>query len=300
MSGFLLQSTGIASAVFVAVYAIYLVFACWLLYLRGFKTIFTFLFVFALIRLGGQISGIIFSMDGYNDLGALIAYMVLTAQGFIALLFATLRATIYEQKHAFGHSWFYSTHLKNSKLKILQSFSSPYAVLAWILSSGSIISIVVGVEQSDSYDSLSDYDHVQHLRIAALCIFLFVTVALVAFSWYVYLIEKIQTRPLVFILISGVFLLIRVIYNLLAVVVSSLGQYTYSVAAGVGVNPHFIVYDAILGMTTEFICCLLLTVAFVYSHSPTRSRQESQSDSEKEHMVSKNKNESSYIAEADV
>lgn len=287
MSGFALESTGIASAIFVTVYGIYLIFASWIIFLRGFKTIFTFLFVFAIIRLGGQIAGIVFSLDGYNDLGALIAYMVLTAQGFIALLFATLRATIYEQNYVVGHSWFYSSLLKTDKHRGYPYLASPYAILAWILMAGSALAIVVGVEQSDSYDSISDYNYVQNLRIGALTICLFVTVALVAFSWYVYWIERIQTRPLVFILVSGVFLMIRVIYNLLVVLVPHLSQFTFSVSEGVNINPNFILYEAILGTTMEFLCCLLLTCAFLYSHSPARKQNERQDDLEKTRFVDK-------------
>lgn len=287
MAGFALQSTGILSSIFVGVYAIYLMFAIWLIHLRGFKTIFTFLFVFAIIRLGGQISGIVFSLEGYNDSGAFIAYLVLTAQGFIALLFATLRATMYEQKCVFGHSWFFDSPFWNEKFKTLRYFTCPYAILAWLLMAGSAISIAVGVEQSESDSSMSNYDYLQHLRIAALAIYLSVTVALIVFSWYVFLIERVHTRPLVFILLSEIFLLVRVIYNLLTFVKLELSEFTYSVAEGVNINPHFIIYEAILGFTMEFICCILLTCAFVYSHSPTRNCQESQIDVEKASSILK-------------
>lgn len=248
---------------------------------RGFKTLYTYLFVFGLLRLSCQAVGVAYAVQGLKNSNLIIAFMVLSAQGFLALLFTTFRMTAHEQKVAFGSSWFDSKCIPIPlPLNLLRT---PFGFIRAIMIAGAVLFIVGGVELSNGYGgNTSSAQQAKNLRIGGASLYAVAAVALICFSWYVFLVERIRTRSMVFVLVCGPFLLVRIIYNFLYIYVIDMAEFKFS-ATGIVYNARYILYESILAALMEFIVCLLLTFAFLCSElaPPTLPAGHASNDEEK-------------------
>lgn len=228
---------------------------------RGFKTLYTYLFVFGLLRLAGQAVGVAYAVQGLDNPNLIVAFMVLSAQGFLALIFTTFRETAHEQKTVYGSSWFDS---KRFPIPV-PLFKTPFGIVRATLIAGAVLFIIGGVEMSNGYNgNTSSAQQAKTLRIAGASLYAVAAVLLICFSCYVFLVENIRTRSLVFVLACGPFLLVRVIYNFLYIYVLEMVEFTF-VAGNIVYNAKYILYESILAALMEFVMCLLLTFAFLCS-----------------------------------
>lgn len=282
MAVFLLKNTGIVSCVFLVVYFFYSMFVCWVLSKRGLKTFFNYLAFFALVRLGAQVCGVAYATQGFNNVSLLAAYMVLVAMGFLALIFTTLRVTIHEQKVKFGRSWIESSLPIRLPIKLL---NTPFGIVRAILIAGSVTFIVGGVYVSNGLESSSNSEELlaRTLRLAGLICYTVATLISIFWSWYAFFAERIRTPSLVLVLVSGPFMLVRVVFNFLSIYVKKMNQFHYDNVRGLTVNSDYVVYEAILALLMEFCICVLLSAAFLLS-VPTAERPYSQYDDEEEKL----------------
>lgn len=228
---------------------------------RGFKTLFTWLFVFGLLRLTCQAVGVAYAVQGLDNTGLIIAFMVLSAQGFLALIFTSFRETAHEQRVAFGSSWF---DQKVIPFRLPLNFiKTPFSIMRLIMIAGAVLFIIGGVEMSSGFNgNTSSAQQAKNLRIGGASLYAVAVVALICFSWYAFLVEKIRTRSMVLVLVCGPFLLVRVIYNFLYIYVVDMAEFKYR-AGNIVYNPRYILYESILAALMEFIACMVLTFAFL-------------------------------------
>lgn len=278
MSFFELQSTGISAAVFLSAYAIFFIFATALVFKRGFRTMFTYLWVYSMIRIASQACGLAFAHT--PDLtNLLIAYMVLNTQGFLTLIYASFRATVHEQRLKFGVSWFDTRELiQGVRFKFL---SSTFALTRLILLAGSIVSIVGGVEMAGASPADSNYSGEvklsRDLRIAGAVLLLVGTLILIFLAIYAFTKEHIKTVPMNLIIISAPFFLVRCIYGFLTIFVTHMNFFNMENYLGSD-NRTLVLSESIMSTLMEYIICLLMTFAFlttVHVHNTSGSNRES-------------------------
>ncbi|KAK0556815.1 hypothetical protein OC846_000842 [Tilletia horrida] len=208
-----LNALGIASVVFLVLYAILfglLVIGFSTGHMK-FKSRWSLVLFHVLLRLAAQSVGIAFAVVGYKDIGLLIAYLVLGAEGYFSLVLCTARYLISFQTHAFGDSWiepkskgkqpFSERFKRNFNLGILrrgrQSSDSqesgagrtPIVVIHYILIGANTIIIVGGsllagsVDYSNGNGDLVDaskYNTGRAMRTAGAAIFLAINLVLIA------------------------------------------------------------------------------------------------------------------------
>ncbi|KAK0522322.1 hypothetical protein OC834_006329 [Tilletia horrida] len=125
-----LNALGIASVVFLVLYAgLFLA----LLYGFGtaqmkFKSRWSLVLLHVTLRLAAQSVGLAFALRGFAELGLLIAYLVLSAEGYFSLVLCTARFLVSFQIHAMGDSWLEPK--MHSKLSLAQRFAANFALSA--------------------------------------------------------------------------------------------------------------------------------------------------------------------------
>ncbi|KDN49943.1 hypothetical protein K437DRAFT_290296 [Tilletiaria anomala UBC 951] len=113
-----LNALGIASVVFLVLYALCFFALCFGFASRQlkFKSRWSFVLFHVTLRLAAQSVGIAFSLKGFSDIGLLIAYLVLGAEGYFSLVLCTARFLISFHNHIFGDSWLEPKEFKNSNV----------------------------------------------------------------------------------------------------------------------------------------------------------------------------------------
>lgn len=84
------QALGIASSVYLGLYVIFLGTALYVVIKRGWNTRFSFFVLYGLIRVGGQISGLGFAIEGLEKYKWLVAYIILSTEGYFTLIISSL------------------------------------------------------------------------------------------------------------------------------------------------------------------------------------------------------------------
>ncbi|WPK23494.1 hypothetical protein PUMCH_000735 [Australozyma saopauloensis] len=278
MSFFELQSTGISAAVFLSAYAIFFIFATALVFKRGFRTMFTYLWVYSMIRIASQACGIAFAHTP-NLTNLLIAYMVLNTQGFLTLIYASFRATVHEQRLKFGVSWFDTRELiQGVRFKFL---SSAFALTRLILLAGSIVAIVGGVEMAGASPTDPNFSGEvklsRDLRIAGSVLLLVGTLILIFLAIFAFTQEHIRTVPLKLVNVAAPFFLVRCVYNFLAIFVTHMNFFNFENYLGSD-NRTLVLSESVMSTLMEFIICLLMTAAFlttVHAHNTSESNRDS-------------------------
>lgn len=274
MTAFVLKNTGIATTVFLVLYIFYVIFATYIVVKRGFKTIFTNLFVFGLLRLAGQACGVAFAVNGFASPSAsnlLIAYMVLGAQGFLALIHGVIGATSHELVLEKGESWFDTFRFPVvSRIKLCRS---PYDITRWILSAGSIVLIIGAIDMSN-VDTASNVqqavNQARTLRLVGLILILVGALIALVFAFYTFFGTGITTIPMGLVLCVSPFFLVRVIYNFLILYVAKMDMFNFNNYTSNGADALLVIVENVLSVAMEFIACILLTIAFLYSRPMPR------------------------------
>lgn len=288
MAGFALKNTGIATTVFLVLYFFYFIFACYIIMGRGWKTIFTNLFIFGLLRLAGQACGVAYASMGFSQTNLLIAYMVLGAQGFLALIHAVVGAVSHENVVARGHSWF-DTY-KIPVVGRIKFFQSPYAITRWILTAGSIVLIIGAVNMSNISTATNvqqAINQARELRLAGLVLILVGALIALTYAFFTFFFHKITTTPMVLVLCVTPFFLVRVIYNFLILYVPKMDLFNMNNYTANGADAQLVIVENVLSVATEFISCLLLTASFLFSRpAPTVAESDrNASDDDRKYLV---------------
>lgn len=277
--------SGIAAAVFLAIYSILLPFMCFVLFKKGFKSVYTFIFFFVLFRFGAQLCGVVYAKIGASHWQWLIAYLVLGAEGYFSLILASLRFTCRAQIDAVGHSWALETGPGPFGFFILRRLTKTWVGIfhlllipanAFLIAGGSMLA---GIQPEDLLKETGTVNTSKGLRTAGQVIFLLMTIALFLFAVWVFFKERIRSRTVVATMCAGPFLMVRGIFGILSIYITSMNYYSMNNYTGDGINHKLIVYEYVLGTSMELIAALLILSRFFVDsqerrpqtvhHSPT-------------------------------
>ncbi|KAF8002145.1 hypothetical protein HF325_003110 [Metschnikowia pulcherrima] len=272
MSGFVSPSSGIAASVYFALYTIFLGFMTYVVIKRGLKTLFTFIFVFCLLRFGGQLCGLVYATLDPTHYNWLIAYLVLQAEGYFTLILTCFRFTCKAQVEEHGQSWVMHS---GPRTLLLGKFNISWMRLfhfillpanAFLIAGGSITA------NMDPYDQESYHltiNTAKGLRTAGQVIFLLMTIILIALNAYVFMKERIRNRTTTSVMIAGPFLIVRGIFGILSIFIDDMNYYELTNYTSNGVNKDLVIYEYVLATTMEFLTAVVLMTRY-FAREPVK------------------------------
>ncbi|KAM9902786.1 hypothetical protein OXX69_008176 [Metschnikowia pulcherrima] len=255
MSGFVSPSSGIAASVYLALYTIFLGFMTYVVIKRGFKTLFTFIFVFYPTH--------------YNWL---IAYLVLQAEGYFTLILTCFRFTCKAQVEEHGQSWVMHS---GPRTLLLGKFNISWMRLfhfillpanAFLIAGGSLTANMDPYDQ-ESYQST--INTAKGLRTAGQVIFLLMTIISIALNAYVFMKERIRNRTTTSVMIAGPFLIVRGIFGILSIFIDDMNYYELTNYTSNGVNKDLVIYEYVLATTMEFLTAVVLMTRY-FAREPVK------------------------------
>lgn len=265
MTTFVSQAAGIAASVYLALYTLFLGFMTYVVIQRGFKTLFTFIFAFCVLRFGGQLCGVVYAKLGPEHYKWLIAYLVLQAEGYFTLILTCFRFTCKAQVEETGLSWVTSSGPRTplmSKLNVTWMNLFHFILIpanAFLIAGGSM---TAGISISDYSTENSTVRTARGLRTAGQIIFLLMTIILMSLNIYVVLKERIRNRTTVSVMIVGPFLLVRGIFGILSIYIDNMNYFELSNYMSGGVNKNLVIYEYVLATTMEFLTAAVLMTRY--------------------------------------
>ncbi|CUM65879.1 uncharacterized protein PRCAT00003529001 [Priceomyces carsonii] len=271
--GFEATGEGIAASIFLSLYTIYSVIALYVVYKAGFRSRYTTLLFFGIIRVGAQLSGVAFSKLGYGYWKWLVAYLVLGAEGYFMLILSSFYFISRALEDKFGYSWLLQPldncrqpePPKDDKTKWYLRFLRPTCATIFhnILIAANAIIIAGGttltsVDPSD-YDSEKDKVNTSKaLRSSGQATFLFLTVCLFLLSIYCRVRNNVTGHSIYLVMIVLPFLFVRGIYGLLSCFVSKMNYFQLSNYGESGLSTYFVATEYALATTMEFLSASIL------------------------------------------
>lgn len=261
MTAFVSQAAGIAASVYLALYTLFLAFMIYVVMKRGFKTLFTFIFAFCVLRLGGQVCGVVYAKLGPEHYKWLVAYVILQAEGYFTLILTCFRFTCKAQVEETGQSWI---TLSGPKAPFMGKLNVTWMILfhlilipanAFLIAGGSM---TAGTSISDNPTENSTLRSARGLRSAGQIIFLLMTIILISLNLYVVLKERIRNRTTVSVMLAGPFLLVRGIFGILSVYIGKMNYFELSNYINGGDNKNLVIYEYVLATTMEFLTATVL------------------------------------------
>lgn len=246
-------SLGYASAISLVVYVAYTFFTLYVVLRKGFKNFYVYLLVYCLIRLGGQLSGVVYASAGHNNYQWLIAYLILGAEGYLAIVLAAFQTICRAQKLQVGRSWLLDSHT----LFKGRSWASLFRLM---FVPASVLVIVGGTTLADAVDQtgLQRADLISQsktLRTAGQAIFLGLSVLTVNLNLYVLFVERCRNHFTLLVLCASPFLIMRGVFGVMSIYVSAMNYFSITG----DIPAHAIVYEYVLSILMELIAvgCLL-------------------------------------------
>lgn len=268
MSSFESQDLGIAASIFLAVYVIFFCFMTFVVTKRGFATVYTFLWAFSLLRLGGQLCGVVFAKLGIEHWQWLISYLVLGAEGYFTLIFAAFRFTCKAQVNEFGYSWVLSQGpgIKLVLLRRNMTWKSIFHLIlipanALVIAGGSMLAGLTG----DDLHNQSKIHTSEGLRTTGQVLFVLMTLAAILLNIYVFVIERVRNHITISVLCASPFLLVRGIFSVMSIYISAMNYFETTNYTGGGSSSRTVtIYEYVLSTTMEFIVACLLASRFFF------------------------------------
>lgn len=262
MSGFQSVDLGIAASVYLAIYTLFFSMMTVLVIKRGLATVYTFVWVFSLFRLCGQLCGVVYAKLGPSHWQWLIAYLVLGAEGYFTLIFASFRFTCKAQLNEFGYSWVLSQgpglkllffKHKYTWREIFHLILIPANVL--VIAGGSLLAGLTG----DDLTNESKINTSKGLRTAGQALFVLMTVAAILLNIYVFFKERVRNHITISVLCASPFLLVRGIFGVLSIYITAMNYFETSNYTDSGASSRMVtIYEYVLSTTMEIIVALLL------------------------------------------
>lgn len=262
MGGFYFTDSGIAASVYFALYTIFLGFMTYILHKRGVRTLYSFIFLFALFRFGGQLCGVVYSKLGPVHWQWLIAYLCLSAEGYVTLVFTSFRFTCNEQAKRFGKSWVLEDRpFRSSILRYL--IGSWSDIFYWYLIIANVLvvvggSLMAGIDYDEYENESGLVKTTEGLRCAGQTLFLLLTITATFFNVWVFYVEKVRTHVTIAILCASPFLLVRGVFGILAIFVDKMNYYKVSNYIDAGMSQELVIYEYVLSTTMEFVASVFL------------------------------------------
>lgn len=256
---FELHEMGIAASVYLSLYVIYTLIAVYSVYSQGIKSLYFALFFYGLIRLGGQISGVGFAMTGIQTYQWLIAYIVLTAEGYFIIILASMYLLCREQRKIWGYSPIETPFKSQGWLKRLSYRSSTHYTLiaanCFIVIGGTL---VAGMDAEELQSSSTDVITSKALRIAGQAIFLILTILIFGFAIQNYLYKGLKSFSMKALLFVSPFILVRGIFGVMAALIDQMNYMAFYNYLEAEKHAKLTIYEYVLSTTMEFICAISL------------------------------------------
>ncbi|KAG6810623.1 hypothetical protein H0H92_011091 [Tricholoma furcatifolium] len=282
-----LNTESSAAVVFLILYAILFV-----LLIVGYATRrlklrsrFTAILVHVTIRLAAQGTGLAFGIVGYQDVGLLIAYFVLGAEGYFSLVLCAYRFLINWQYHNLeAHDSWLEPRLPPGtpfRQRLQDSFTlfgrkrRPMAVMHYLLIAANIIIIVGGSKLSNT--TASNYASLIHqakiLRTVGQAIFLTMNCILlvcILLTMRQYHREQLGTkvhRSLFLLLAAWPFLFVRGIYGIMSSIYNPFNYFYWGNYGANGLKDSFVITEYVLSTAMEWSACALLMSTYITSRN---------------------------------
>lgn len=259
-----LSDGGIAAAVFLALYSVFLVLMIYVVVKKGFLTLYSFILFFSLFRFAGQLCGLVYAKLGPDHYQWLIAYLVFGAEGYFTLIFAAFRFSCRAQVETYGLSWVLDSKPKIN-FPILRFFTLSWkAIFHWTLIPANAMviaggSMLAGIDYDRLLEEHNKVVTSKILRTVGQALFLTMTICLVLLNLYIFAKERIRNHITIAVMMAGPFLLVRGIFGILSIYIDLMNYYQLSNYTQNGSVGHkLVVYEYVLSTTMEFVAAVIL------------------------------------------
>lgn len=211
--------------------------------------------MFTLIRTGGQVAGIGFAKVGTSNTDWLIAYLVLSAEGYLALIFSMARFLIHQQQLALGYSYlttpFFRKQSINSATHILLVAANA------IIIAGSVL--MVNMTPEEYFDSDKKVK-AEILKTVGQVLFLLCSVLFSTLILSTYFKSNVRTPTMICLMALIPFILVRGIFGILAIYIDKMNYLHITNYFSSQRMTTLVTYEYCLGVLMEFLtaCCFIL------------------------------------------
>jgi hypothetical protein len=288
--GFNDLSSGIATSIYLGLYVCLFAITSLVISKKGWKSTYTTIWVFCLLRTGAEVCGVAFSVVGFDNINLLIGYLVLGAEGYFALVLASFHFLCNAQEDKLGKSFLRPCLTKEERKAMTfgerrrWQWRSPAHLYHYTLIPANAILIAGGTITAGVPASEFATSHIVHtgriMRCVGQTVFLVLTVLQGGFAIYTYKVLKVRGAMIVAVLIVLPFLIVRGVYGILSAVLDDFNYYDFNNYTAAGLTPAFLVREYVMAVTMEFIsACVLLGQYFI-------SRNEKRYDAPEVEMMS--------------
>lgn len=274
---FKLESSGIAGSVYLVLFCCLLPVTVYCTLKKGYKSVFTLLLIYNLIRLGGQVCGVLFGYYGFSNTDCLIAYIILGAEGYFSLILSSLYTIVEGQRLVKGRSWL-KDYGPRGKVDVSQKkrfgirSNNWYGLYHLILIPANALliagaSMTSGLSIQEYLQNGSKLQTSKSLRCAGQAIFLALTIVMVVIALSTLFIQRVRCWTMVTVILASPFLIVRGIFGILSIYIDSMNYMAMSNYIH-GLSEKLIVYEYVLGTTMEFASAILLVSAFFDHYQP--------------------------------
>lgn len=254
---FKINDLGIAASIFLSLYVVYNISSTIILFKRGWKSVYTFLFIFGLIRIGGQISGVGYAAAGYYEWKWLIAYLIMSAEGYFTLVLSTLYFLVKEQVIVFGKSPLTKPVVMRMSYRTLFHYSLIPANVMIIVGGTMLTGLTPGEKKYNDKLVTS-----KALRSVGQAIFLFNSLSVGALTLYNYFVKKLTTKTMIILIFIIPFITVRGIYGVLSIFIDEMSYFKIENYFDKDSSEKLTIYEYTLAMTMEFITAFSLLSIF--------------------------------------
>lgn len=265
---FMYTDSGVAAAIFLALFTLVLPFTIVTVFKHGFKSFYTVTIFSAVVRIASQVCAVVFAVVGFAHQNWLIAYLILGAEGYFFLIMCMFHVLITGQVKKYGYSWLTKYGVYGDvKDQIAMGNKSKIATRSWaslyrtILVPSNILIIVggailSGISADDLRNESTEVLVAKILRAIGQLIFLLLTVVLIFLAIVTYFRDNVRNWGLKSVLAAAPFILIRGIFGLLSIFINKMDYFDMANYGTFGISKDLVIFEYILGTTME-LCCLL-------------------------------------------
>lgn len=244
------------------------------------------LWFYGILRIGGQISGVGFAVTGYAHYQWLIAYIVLTVEGYFMLVLVTFYMMIGEETVKFGYSPMNQGWFKNNSKRVNPSFGnpSPRYTLHYILIAANALlvagsSMLAGLSGEELATETNKVNTSKALRTAGQAIFLACTVMITCLTVYQYVVRKVRTSVVYCLMAVAPFLWVRGIYGVLSIYIDDMNYLAITNYFSSSSHQKLTIFEYVLGTSMEFITAVILLNTYWVRSPDPEERAETTSNS---------------------
>lgn len=242
---------------------------CFVVYKRGVKGRYTLLWFYALIRFGGQLCGVVHAAIGPQYWKWLIAYLVLGAEGYFALVLTTFYTTCKAQSYSLGFSEL--AERGPSGLPIIGRKNITWSGLfkmtlipanVLVILGGVILS---GISTEDVQNQSNLLLESRTLRTIGQSMFLALTLVSALANQYVMWVQGVRNKYTASATIASPFLLVRGSFGVMSIYISSMDYFNVNNYT-TGLSSNVVIYEYVLGTSMELLGSVALVWPFFYEN----------------------------------